>query len=93
MSIQTLQKQGDSNEQTFLQSQLHQRYSLQASEEVSAIAYRLENLRNSAGRAQVREHLNEEAQSRARVNRNSWQSTLYQALHQSDRFCDMNWSI
>lgn len=80
-------------ERQFKSLQLHQRYSLQASEEVSAIAYRLENLRNSAGREQVRNHLNEEAQSRARINRNSWQSALYQALHQTDRFCDMNWSI
>ena len=79
-------------EHQFQVLQLNQRYSVQASGEVSAIEFRLKNLKNSAGKEQVRDHLSEDAQSRAITNRNSWQSALYQALCESDKFCDMAWS-
>ena len=37
--------------------------------------------------AQLQAHLGEQAANRRRVVRNSWQAALYQALAQSDWFC------
>lgn len=80
-------------EYQFNELELNQRYSLKASEELSNIEYRLRELKNDAGVEEVKKHLWGEAQSRFRVNRNSWQSALYYCLYQSERFCQMLWNI
>lgn len=72
----------------FVQFKLGALYSAQAAEEMSNIHFSLVQLHNAGGRTSVREHLLREAESRRRVRRNSWQSTLYAALATNDWYCN-----
>lgn len=64
-------------------------YASHAAEELSNIRYGL-NLVVSGVNAEndLRAHLRREAQSRSALYRNSWQTAMYEALSQSDWFCN-----
>ena len=72
---------------------LNMRYSSQASEELSWIEGRLRSLMETAGPEQLELHLIQEAESRLRANRNSWQAALYTCISSNERFLSMDWSI
>jgi len=63
-------------------------YASQTGAFVSDIRYRLVDLHAQAGMAEVRSYLQEEEVTRGRNNINSWQRAMFQALAQSDWFCD-----
>jgi len=62
-------------------------YSTYAAEELANIYFSLQNLNQNKGENGVRNHLYEEAVSRARSLKNSWQTAMYRALANSDWFC------
>lgn len=63
-------------------------YASQAGAVLSDIRYQLEGLYEKAGVDAVREHLSESASSRYDNHINSWQTALYQAMRDSDWFCE-----
>jgi hypothetical protein len=64
-------------------------YSMQATGELGNIKQFLTNLLNSSSWEDVRDHLSEQAASRAAAARNSWQTALYRALAESKWFCSV----
>lgn len=67
-------------------------YASQTGAFVSDIRYRLIDLHAKAGMAEVRSYLREEEATRIRNNINSWQRAMFQALADSDWFCDGGFS-
>ncbi len=63
-------------------------YASQTGAFVSDIRYRLIDLHARAGMNEVRSYLREEEETRSRNNINSWQRAMFQALADSDWFCD-----
>lgn len=63
-------------------------YASQAGAVLSDIRYELNKLYEKAGMGTVREHLNQSALSRYDNHINSWQTAMYQALADSEWFCD-----
>lgn len=64
-------------------------YASHAAEELSNIRYGLNLVATGANAAnELTAHLQREAQSRSAIHRNSWQTAMYEALAQSDWFCD-----
>ena len=64
-------------------------YASHAAEELVGIRYRLTTLLDCGGGAgAVREHLQEEAESRGAIKANSWQAAVYKALANCDWYCD-----
>ena len=55
---------------------------------ITDIAHRVSRLRDQGGPDAVRDYLNEEAETRREVVTNSWQIAAYEALSQSDEYCD-----
>jgi 5-methylcytosine-specific restriction endonuclease McrA len=62
-------------------------YSAQAAHEITNIRYHLKQLLAGNGMSAVRQHLEEQANSRADAHTNSWQTAMYAALATSDWFC------
>lgn len=71
----------------FASFKLARLYSLQAASELEGIKKTLTNILDKRGRDEVRNHLQDQADSRGDVNKNSWQAALYRALAASDWFC------
>jgi len=63
-------------------------YVAQAASEMADISYALENVGASAGSNGVRQHLDEQFQSRCARDANSWRTALYEGLRDSDWFCN-----
>ena len=63
-------------------------YASQTGAFVSDIRHRLIDLHDRAGMVEVRSYLREEEETRSRNNINSWQRAMFQALADSDWFCD-----
>lgn len=63
-------------------------YASQTGAFISDIQYRLVDLYEKGGLDEVRDYLKEEEKTRSRNNVNSWQRAMFQALYQSDWFCD-----
>lgn len=61
-------------------------YASQSGVELANIRYRLNDLLTKAGSDQVREHLQEEFNSRYSQYKNSWQTAMYQAMANSTWF-------
>jgi len=70
---------------------LHYRYSTQASGELIDKEYLLKKVFDENGDQEVRDLMEEIAESCAKVNKNSWQAAMYRALVDDTRFCQMNW--
>jgi len=66
--------------------QLGKLYATQAAEELSLIKHRLEKLFDQGGIAAIQAHLGEEAETRERAARNSWQTAMYRAIAESGDF-------
>lgn len=73
--------------------ELEELYSLEAVDEIGAVAPLLQDLFNEVGWEEVRDNLSETAASRTRYNRNSWSAALYRALADDERFVRMDWSL
>ncbi len=71
----------------FTAPRLADRYTAHAAVELRGQEKLLRDLREKAGAQQLRDHLNQQADTRAAANPNSWQSAMYRALADSDRFC------
>ncbi len=67
-------------------------YASQTGAFISDIRHRLIDLHSQAGLTEVRNYLQEEEKTRTRNNINSWQRAMFQALAQSDWFCDGGFS-
>lgn len=67
-------------------------YASQSGAFVSDISHRLTDLHAKAGMDEVRDYLMEEERSRRKVHVNSWQRAMFQALANSDWFCDGGFS-
>jgi len=67
---------------------LAQLFSTEAATELVNIKQRLASLHAAQGQAAVRQHLVEEADSRAAGFINSWQTAMYRALAAHHIFCD-----
>lgn len=63
-------------------------YASQTGAFISDIRYRLIDLHSKGGMNEIRSYLREEENSRIRNNINSWQRAMFQALADSDWFCD-----
>lgn len=63
-------------------------YASQTGAFISDIRHRLIDLHARGGMDEVRSYLREEEESRTRNNINSWQRAMFQALADSDWFCD-----
>lgn len=63
-------------------------YTSQAGAILGDIYYRLNILYELGGDLSVRKYLHEEESSRRSNNVNSWQTAMYQAMRESDWFCD-----
>ncbi len=63
-------------------------YASQTGAFVSDISHRLTDLHSKAGINEVRDYLREEEVSRSKAHVNSWQRAMFQALADSDWFCD-----
>ncbi|MCE5268403.1 MAG: HNH endonuclease [Planctomycetaceae bacterium] len=63
-------------------------YASHAAEELAGMRYRLKKLFDEADAEAVVEHLWEEAESRAAINVNSWQTAMYRALASSNWYCN-----
>ena len=63
-------------------------YASQTGAFISDIRYRLIDLHIKAGMNEVSSYLREEEETRSRNNINSWQRAMFQALADSDWFCD-----
>ncbi|EAW30202.1 possible EA31 gene protein, phage lambda [marine gamma proteobacterium HTCC2143] len=68
--------------------ELAELYSSKAGVLLEDIRYRLEELYRVGGKVEVHNYLAEEQSSRRRNNINSWQTATYQAMAESDWFCD-----
>jgi hypothetical protein len=68
-------------------------YSSQAAREMAGIRANLMRHRDSGGAAAVRLELRHQFESRQASQINSWQTATYQALSQSDWFCDGGFSL
>jgi hypothetical protein len=68
-------------------------YSSQAAREMAGIRANLMRHRDSGGAAAVRLELRHRFESRQASQINSWQTATYQALSQSDWFCDGGFSL
>lgn len=63
-------------------------YTTHAAEELLNIRYTLALIAGRAGADGLRAHLREQAESRQAVAKNSWQSAMYEALGNSEWFCE-----
>jgi transcription elongation factor Elf1 len=68
-------------------------YSSQAAREIAGIRANLKRHHDSGGLAAVRLELRHQFESRQASQINSWQTATYQALSQSDWFCDGGFSL
>lgn len=68
--------------------QLNKLYSSHAAVELTNINYTLNKLFAAGGKEAVFEYLNENAESRNQSHINSWQAAFYNALKNSDWFCE-----
>jgi hypothetical protein len=67
---------------------LNNLYSIQAGVELSNILNRLESIFLKSGPDWVKIHLEEEAISREKANKNSWQTAMYKAISKDNWFCE-----
>ena len=77
----------------FEEIELFERYSSQASRELSGVNKRLRDAFDERGREALKNDLIEEADSRGQSHLNSWQSALYRGWAANDDFLDMNWKL
>lgn len=63
-------------------------FAANAADELINIRYSLTELFVAGGAQVVRQHLEHEADSREHAIKNSWQTAMYRAAHESDWFCD-----
>ncbi|WP_421167071.1 HNH endonuclease [Aeromonas dhakensis] len=73
--------------------ELNSLYISQTGAFISDIRYRLIDLHQKVGMNEVRSYLREEEISRSRNNINSWQRAMFQALADSDWFCDGGFNL
>ena len=73
--------------------QLFRRYAYRAMQEVSCIKHRIIDLHTKGGIDAVRQHLEGEAMSRKKLNKNSWQTALYNCLANDEQFCQIGWEL
>ncbi|MEU1424980.1 HNH endonuclease [Kitasatospora sp. NPDC005751] len=71
----------------FTALKLAERYAAHAAQELLSQAKLIRDLRTLPDPGQLREHLDQQADTRSAANPNSWQSAMYRALADSDRFC------
>lgn len=64
-------------------------YSQQAANELSGIKLYIDELRRKTGKDSVREHLTQIALSREASNKNSWQTAMYYALANDEKFLEL----
>ena len=64
------------------------RYSIEASSQIACLRYTLLTYREILGSQGIKQHLMNEAQANYRVHPNSWQTAMYQALADSNWYCD-----
>ncbi len=62
-------------------------YAAQAASEMADISYSLEEVGASSGPDGVRQHLDGQFRSRYARDTNSWKTSLYEGLRDSDWFC------
>jgi len=72
----------------FKELKLGSLYMSNANSTVTEIEYRLNKLHEKGGAAAVKAYLEEEEESRRENYLNSWQTAAYQAMRESDWFCD-----
>lgn len=68
-------------------------YALEAADEVGGITSHLTDIFEAEQSDGVRLFLGEQADSRSKYDRNSWQAVLYRALSFNDQFCEMAWGV
>lgn len=69
--------------------ELDKLYSQQAANELSGIKLYIDELRRKTGKDTVREHLTQIALSREASSKNSWQTAMYYALANDERFLEL----
>lgn len=67
---------------------LHKLYSIQSAVLVRNLAYRLKNIYKISGSVGVKKYLSEEAKSRIKVDKNSWQAVFYLTLAKDKWYCE-----
>jgi len=72
----------------FRDFKLASRYSVEASDQIACLRDTLSQYRELLGPCGVRQHLAIEAQTYIQQYKNSWQTAMFQALSQSDWYCD-----
>jgi len=72
----------------FTSLNLAELYISHASEELLSIYFSVQRLFDSGGKKAVQMHLQDTAQSRASVYKNSWQTAMYTALANNEWYCD-----
>lgn len=73
--------------------ELSKLYASQTGAFIADIRHRLTDLHAKAGMGEVRRYLREEEATRSRSNINSWQRAMFQALANSDWFCDGGFNV
>ena len=68
-------------------------YGAQAATELESIRYGLELLFEAHGAGAVRERMNEDYVSFNDNDQNSWKTAMYRCICQSERICQMNWTL
>ncbi len=71
---------------------LNKLYSSNAGSEIVQIKDQLDRIYARSGKEGVRLHLLESAESRAKVNSNSWKAVMYKMLGNDIWFCDKGWT-
>ena len=80
--------QGARAERHFQVFKLREAFATYAATELSTAKFRLQTLFASGGAALVKDDLTLEAVSSGQAHLNSWKTAAYEALAQSDEFCD-----
>ncbi|WP_417438880.1 HNH endonuclease [Idiomarina sp.] len=67
---------------------LEKRYGIEAADELSCLTGILSKYKNEMGRGYIKQHLQDQFEKYACVDANSWKAALFQALAQSEWYCD-----
>jgi 5-methylcytosine-specific restriction endonuclease McrA len=67
---------------------LNKLYSIQSAVLIRNLAYRLNNIHKFSGSSGVKKYLSEEAKSRFKIDKNSWQAVFYRTLSADKWYCD-----
>lgn len=67
---------------------LNRLYSIQSAVLIRNIAFRLNNIHKISGSAGVKKYLSDEAKSRFKIDKNSWQAVFYRTLSTDNWYCN-----